>query len=69
MSEITVIALDAMGGPASVHALRMLPALPRLQSSSYFPLSAINNSISCSLIPTIASPRSVESSAIRLASV
>ena len=38
-------------------------------SSSYFPLSAINNSISCSLIPTIASPRSLDNSAIRLASV
>ena len=37
--------------------------------SSYFPLSAINNSISCSLIPTIASPRSLDNSAIRLASV
>ena len=38
----------------------MLPEVPVLLRSSYFPLSAIRSSISCSLIPTIASPRSVE---------
>ena len=54
---------------ASARVPEKLPALPKLQSSSYFPLSAISNSISCSLIPTIASPRSVESSAINFASV
>ena len=35
----------------------------------YLPLSAIKSAISCSLIPTIASPKSAESSAIIFASV
>ena len=35
----------------------------------YFPLSAIKSSISCSLIPTIASPRSSDNSAISFASL
>ena len=42
---------------------QMLPVLQVLRSSFYLPLSAIKSSISCSLIPTIASPRSSESSA------
>ena len=35
----------------------------------YFPLSAIKISISCSLIPTIASPKSFDNSAINFASL
>ena len=54
---------------ASVHVLQMLPVMLRFQSSFYFPRSAIKISISCSLIPTIASPKSSESSAISFASV
>ena len=37
--------------------------------SHYLPLSAIKSSISCSLIPTIASPKSSDNSAISFASV
>ena len=41
----------------------------RFVNSHYFPLSAISSAISCSLIPTMASPKSSESLAISFASV
>ncbi len=49
--------------PAWLCALQRLPAQQGFRFSSYLPLSAIRSWISCSLIPTIASPRSSESSA------